>query len=316
MSRRNVLGGLGAGLLASLLPYGCQTASEEQAANAPAPEPFLYCLNMSTIRGQQLGFLEELEVAARAGFTAVEIWIPSLQSYLEEGGSLAEVNKRLKALGLTVENAIGFATWIVDDPQQRQQGMQQAREEMDLLARIGCKRIAAPPAGATEAPGLDLLKAAERYAALLDLGAETGVKPQLEVWGFSANLHLLGQAMLVAAESRHAHACLLPDVYHLYRGGSGFEGLHLLSGSAIEMFHLNDYPATPAREALTDAHRVYPGDGVAPLNSILKSLARGPAPTVLSLELFNRDYWQQDALEVAQTGLKKMQAVVKQAVGE
>ena len=32
---------------------------------------------------------------------------------------------------------------------------------------------------------------------------------------------------------------------------------------------------------------------------------------VLSLELFNRDYWQQDPLNVALTGLAKMKAVVE-----
>ena len=31
---------------------------------------------------------------------------------------------------------------------------------------------------------------------------------------------------------------------------------------------------------------------------------------VLSLELFNRDYWQQDALKVAETGLRKMKDIV------
>jgi hypothetical protein len=31
------------------------------------------------------------------------------------------------------------------------------------------------------------------------------------------------------------------------------------------------------------------------------------------LELFNRDYWKQDALEVAKTGLSKMKACVAAA---
>lgn len=32
---------------------------------------------------------------------------------------------------------------------------------------------------------------------------------------------------------------------------------------------------------------------------------------VLSLELFNREYWKQDAFQVARTGLEKMRAVVR-----
>ena len=38
------------------------------------------------------------------------------------------------------------------------------------------------------------------------------------------------------------------------------------------MLHINDYPADPPREKMTDAHRVYPGDGMAPLPAILRYL--------------------------------------------
>jgi 2-keto-myo-inositol isomerase len=58
----------------------------------------------------------------------------------------------------------------------------------------------------------------------------------------------------------------------------------------------------------------YPGDGVAPLASMLRDLRRIGFRGVLSLELFNRDYWKQDALKVAQTGLDKMRAVVRASV--
>jgi hypothetical protein len=35
---------------------------------------------------------------------------------------------------------------------------------------------------------------------------------------------------------------------------------------------------------------------------------------MLSLEVFNRDYWQQDALSVAETGLEKTRAAVRRAM--
>ena len=60
-----------------------------------------------------------------------------------------------------------------------------AKRNMDLVAQVGGKRIAAPPAGAIHQPDLDLLRAAERYRALLELGDRMGVVPQVEVWRFS-----------------------------------------------------------------------------------------------------------------------------------
>ena len=274
---------------------------------------FSFCLNTSCIMGQSLGIVRELEIAAAAGFEGIEIWVPTLQRYLDSGGSLSDLKKRKDDLGLRVENAIGFAPWIVDNNDQRTQGLEQAKREMDLLAQLDCPRIAAPPAGATERKGLDLDRAAERFRALLELGVEMGVIPQLEIWGFAKNLYRLSQVLYVAAECGHPQTRILPDVYHLYKGGSDFDGLRLLNGATVEIFHINDYPAEPNREAIGDKDRVYPGDGIAPLNDILQSLAQAQQRTILSLELFNRNYWKQDPALVASTGLSKMKAAVAKA---
>ncbi|MEO2035792.1 MAG: sugar phosphate isomerase/epimerase [Planctomycetaceae bacterium] len=272
-----------------------------------------YCLNTSTVRGQELSIEEQVDLVGKAGYSGIEPWMEDLVKFREQGGSLSDLRKRITDHGLTVESAIGFANWIVDDVVERRKGLENAKHDMDLLREIGGLRIAAPPVGGHKGPVLGLFDIIDRYKALLAVGDAADVVPQLEVWGFSTNLHRLGHSVAVCVESNHPKACLLPDVYHLYRGGSDFRGLDLLSDDAIHIFHMNDYPGSPGRTELDDSDRVYPGDGVAPLNDILQSIAGGGKSVVLSLELFNRDYWQQDALEVASTGLRKMQDVVAAA---
>lgn len=288
----------------SMLP---QTGQAQPAAKAG----FTYCLNLSTIRGHKLGLVKELETASKAGFRSVEIWMDSLQTYLDSGGTIADARKRLGDLGLKVENAIGFAQWIVDDESTRNKGLEQLKREMELLAQLGCKRTAAPPMGATKEPGLDLKKAAERYRAILELGDQTGVVPQLELWGFSQNLSRLSEVLYVAAESGHPSARLLLDVYHLYKGGSSLDSLHLVGKPGIEIFHVNDYPANTSREVITDADRVYTGDGIAPLGRILQAIRTPEKPLVISFEVFNQTYYTQDPLVVAKTALAKMKAVTE-----
>ena len=112
-----------------------------------------------------------------------------------------------------------------------------------------------------------------------------------EVWGFSKSLSRLGETALVAIESGHPSACILADVYHLYKGGSGFAGLRVLGSAGLQVFHMNDYPANLPRTKITDADRIYPGDGVAPLVPILRDLHALGFRGMLSLELFNRTYW-------------------------
>jgi len=272
---------------------------------------FRYCLNTSTIRGQKLSLVQEIELAARAGYQGIEPWLSEIEEHVRGGGTLSDLRKRITDAGLKVEGAIGFAEWIVDDDARRAAGLEQAKRDMETVAAIGGTRIAAPAAGAQDQLGLNLYKAAERYRALLELGERTGVTPLLEVWGFSKTLGRLGEALLVAAEARHKNACLLLDVYHLYKGGSEFEGLKLVHGPAIAVLHMNDYPANPPRATIEDSDRVFPGDGVAPLKSIFRDLKANGFNGVLSLELFNPSYYQRDPLEVIKLGLEKMKRAVE-----
>ena len=246
----------------------------------------------------------------------MEPWVNELERYAGSGQSLGDLGKRFRDAGISVESAIGFFEWIVDDPARRKKGLEAARRSMELVRQVGGKRLAAPPVGATDRAMPDLIRVAERYRALLELGDQLGVVPEVEVWGPSRTLGRLGEAALVAMEADHPSACILPDVYHLHRGGSALSGVKLLSPRAIHVFHFNDYPAQPAREKLTDADRVYPGDGTAPLETLLRDLAEGGFQVMLSLELFNRQYWSQDPLTVARTGFDKMNALVKRVHGD
>ncbi len=296
-SRRNLL------KAAALIPFTTSTAAPISAARASKPE---LSLNMSTIMGQKLGFIRELEVSAQAGFRSCEIWMPTLEAYLKSGGTIADARKRLSDLGLRIQNAIGFAQWIVDDNTVRTAGVEQLKREMDLLAQLGCTRTAAPPMGATKEAGLDLRRAAERYRAILELGVTMGVTPQLEMWGHSKNLNRVADVLFVAAEAGHPSARLLLDVFHIYKGGSSVDCLHTVGHDAVEVFHVNDYITSLTPDQITDADRIYVGDGEAPIRKILDTLK----PEVISLELFNKELYKQDALLVARNGYQKMKALI------
>jgi 2-keto-myo-inositol isomerase len=274
-------------------------------------EPFGYSLNTSTIRGQNLPIDVEAKWASKAGYNAIEPWIRELQDYVKKGGNLKDLGKQLSDLGLKVESSIGFARWVVDDQLERQKGLDEAKRDMEMVVAIGGKRIAAPPIGYTDKAGLDLIAAAERYRVLADLGSKIGVIPEVEVWGFSKSLSRLGETVLVAMESAHPQACVLPDIYHLFKGKSGFEGLKMLQGKAIGIFHVNDYPKGKDPASIKDADRVFPGDGIAPTKEIFQTLRAIGYTGMLSLELFNPDYYKRDAFEVIKEGLEKTRQLVK-----
>jgi sugar phosphate isomerase/epimerase len=301
MSRRNALSAMALGTIGVTVPASLAGKDVSSASK------FRYCLNTSTISGGNPGLHFYVEIASRAGYDGIEVWVRDVQAALEAGHSVSALKKFIEDHGLKVENAIGFAPWMTEG----ESGFKQMQQEMQMLAGIGCHRIAAPPAGVPSDKELDLFAAGEKYRKLLALGRETGVMPQLEFWGASPVLWHLGQVLMIAAVADDADARILPDVYHMFRGGSGFNALKMLRGELIEVFHMNDYPASKAREEQGDSDRVYPGDGSAPIRSILTDLNLMGGEKVLSLELFNRAYWEEDPLEVAKTGLSKMKSLVR-----
>ena len=307
LNRRDLLKLTGIATIGAIVPG----SSTHAATIATGAGPFRYCLNTSTIMGQKPGLLKMLDIAAAAGYDGVELWINDIKEYLKNN-TVESLDKYLKEKKLAFENAISFTAWMVNDDARRKQGHKELEEEMKFLAALGCKRVAAPPSGVNKGDVIDFQKAGIYYREALELGRKYGVMPQLEFWGASGTLYNLGQALAIAAAADDPDARILPDVYHLFRGGSGFNGLKLVNGNAIEIIHINDYPASKPVNEQTDADRVYPGDGAAPMKQILTTLKEMGGTKVLSLELFNKTYWQQDALQVAKTGLEK----VKKAVNE
>ncbi len=305
LNRRKAIQLMGISASAAVLP---KTASSEIKK---ASLPFIFSLNMATIRGHNLGFIRELEVAAKAGYHAVEIWIDSFNAYLADGGTLREAKNRLNDLGLQVENCISFNKWIVDDEAIRKDALEHMKKELDQLAEIGCKRIAATGMGLTNDTTISLDTIAERYRTVLELGLSRNVIPLLEMWGFQKQLSTVSEVLYSAMQSGNSKACILLDIFHLYKGNTPLDTLPFINPQINPILHMNDYPSTLSRAVITDADRIYPGDGVAPIKRILKILKGHDEPLVLSAELFNAIYYTQDALTVAKTALAKMKRVVE-----
>lgn len=301
----------------ALLATSGWLAGDARALARPPREavaPFPISLNTSTLRGHKLPITRVIDIAAKAGYRGIEPWPDEIEKHLRSGGRLEDLRRRLDDHNLRVTGAIAFFHWMVDDPAQRRQALDEARRLMDKLAVLGATHVAAPPSG--DVANVSLLRAAERYHDLLELGDATGVTPAVEVWGPAKNCSRLGQAVLIAIEANHPKACILPDVYHLYKGGSPLGGIRSLSGRLIGGFHINDYPADPPRERIGDRHRVYPGDGIAPLEKLFRDLRDIGYTGPISVELFNREYYKQEPLLVATTALRKTQAVLERALGK
>ena len=267
--------------------------------------PFGYCLNASTIRGTPI--LQQIEVAAAAGYGAIELWFSDLDEALHSGTTLERVRGALDANGIVAATLIYLCDWFEAAASDWPKTLAECRHRLEQAAALGAKHgIASPPAGTA-----DIGMGARRYCKLLEAGVQLGTLPAMEFLGFVQQFNTIESALEVIERAGHPAGTIVIDPFHIFRGGGSLESISKLRGEQIAIAHFNDAPAFPSREEQHDRDRVWPGDGhldLARYCALLRQIGYGGW---LSLELFREDLWRRDPLKVARLGLEKMRAVVE-----
>ncbi len=314
MKRRTfITAGAAAGLLTGAFPVSTLSASEKNIniekryQNQASPWPI--CLDTATIRPASL--IDKVKIASKAGYDAIEPWDNELEEYEKSGGNLKELGKQIKDAGLKVPSIIGLWNALPPTKELFEISLKDTRRRMRMAADIGAEHIQTIPN--TVGDHYDPKWVAARYRDIIEIGIkEFNIKPAL-VFVKYFPIKTLGQATAIAMDADHPNAMVIPDVYHMYISEGGFDGMKLINGNAYAIFQFNDAPSTPSLKELGDEHRVYPGDGILPLTSILKDLKASGFKGCVSLELYNPAYYKQDLQQVAVTGLRKTLEVIKKA---
>lgn len=308
ISRRRALGAIASAAALAAAPRVFGATSSEKNPAAPYS-----AINTGTLIGYELPVEKQIELSSRAGFPAIELWARDIEAFLQKGGTYADLKKMLSDSGLKLENIIGFCAWAADDPDERAKGREAFMREMETASELGARHIAATGLGTANLTREKLDGYAERYRELLEFGETLNVTPLIELWG-SHTFCRLEDVMYIALAAKHKNASVLLDFYHLYRGGNSFESLALLNMRGINVFHINDYPAYPPREKLTDADRVFPGDGICPLVKTVAAMRSNGFSGALSVELFNKSYWEKYSPgELLKICREKTEAVISES---
>lgn len=253
--------------------------------------PLRVSLNTSTLMAYKLPVDKQIDLVGKASFDGIELWMRDIKAYVDSGGSLESLRKKLESHNLVLENIIAFSKWCSDDASERKDALDIMRSEMKMTAALGGKFFAAPVQGIEKIDANKFDMYAERYRAVLEVGDEIGVVPVIELWGMGA-LHKISDCAKIVIDSNHPKATMLLDFYHVHRGGNSWKTIDTLNAGRLPVIHMNDYPGSPAAELLTDADRVLPGEGVCPFDEVLPKLYKAGFRGGLSVELFNKGYWE------------------------
>lgn len=101
---------------------------------------------------------------------------------------------------------------------------------------------------------------------------------------------------------------LVIDTFHMHLSESRLSDISELKADQVFLVHVND--SEPGdRTKLTDANRIFPGEGTIDLKAFAASIGRIGYDGFLSLELLRPEYWQRDAEEIARAGRDSLKRV-------
>ena len=252
---------------------------------------FKAALNTITIKNAPL--LEKIKVAAEAGFQGIGLWSGELEQHKRDSGSLDGVRAALKAGGLEVAEICFVGGWMWAEGEAREKAYASCERTFALGREVGSPVVIACASEGRRSRD----RAVADFAELCDLAAGYGVTAALEFIGPFQMVKDVASAWDIVQAAGRDNAALLIDTFHFYRGGSRVGDLARVPGGKVALVHINDVVDAPL-EQLTDAQRVLPGEGVLPLDDILRVLERQGYDGYLSLELFNPELWEQDPMAV------------------
>jgi 2-keto-myo-inositol isomerase len=253
-------------------------------------------------------FEDDLPAMAGAGWSAVELWLTKLETFLDAGHTVDEARARLADNGLTAMAAAGQGGLLLAR-NPTAESWNHYRRRLDLLAALGVPTliVAADTASAIQPDdyGLAVANLARAATEAAPLGIRLALEPQKQ----SGLLASLDTALALVAQAGASNLGVCLDLFHFYTGPSKFEDLAYLSVENLAWVQLCDLAGVP-REMAGDADRILPGEGDFQLDPILDQLARIGYNGGVSLEVLNPQLWAAPVDFLADTGLRAVLRVL------
>ena len=255
------------------------------------------------------GYRGSLEGWAKAGIRGVEITNALLDEFLKTE-SLAAARRVITDNGLMPVCGACGVTGIFEPNPNRAAALDAFRKRCEQFRELGFSRIYSPTTATGMFTADDYKRGAANMREVGDIARSFGLTMLAEAVRASAFIASLPTLLRLTREAGTVGPLL--DFYHFYSGPSKLEDLDQIRPGEIGHVHFQDVPDVP-RELLDNTTRIIPGDGIAPLDQILRKLAEKQYAGPLSVELFLPQYQKGNPYEVAREIRQKAEAVMRRA---
>lgn len=255
------------------------------------------CLNTVTV-GPQHRLEAIIAQMGRWGYAGIEIEAGRLKEALG-WVSVEQVSRWLTEQGIAPASLMAWPFRVDGDLSGM---LDDIRRHGDLARSLGAPTLlvfAGQSGPIDPAARPDFLRRAGESARAYAEAAGEGVTISLEPIGGSSWLGTPEDALAIADASSHPRVGVMVDFFHYYRSSVPASSVAAIPIDRLFIVHADDCEDRPVAE-LNDSHRVYPGEGILPLRSRLGLLRRMGYRGHLSIELFNRAYWEAPLEEVVE----------------
>jgi 2-keto-myo-inositol isomerase len=265
---------------------------------AKGERPMKPCISQATTLSTP--FEVDLESYARAGWSAVELWLTKLETYLQSH-SADEAKALLDQHGLKAVAAASQGGLLLSRDAEREAHWDLYRRRLDLLGRLEVPTLIVAADFVREPSAEDYGRAARSLVEAADLARGAGVRLALEFQSTSRFCSSLDTALALIGQGGAEDVGVCLDLFHYYTGPSKFEDLAYLSAENLAWVQASDLSGVP-RELAGDADRILPGEGDFQIDPILEHLASIGYEGYISLEVLNPQLWAIPADRVADAG--------------
>lgn len=249
-------------------------------------------------------FESDLSAYARGGWTAVEIWLTKLETFLENH-QVAEARALLDDQGLTPAAAAAQGGLLLSRGAEREAHWDHYRRRLNLLNELRVPTLLVVADFNRDLVPDDYPRTAVALAEAAELAGQAGVRLALEFQKSARFCASLDTTLALILQSGAAGVGVCFDLFHYYTGPSKFEDLAYLTPETLAWVQFCDLAGTP-RELASDGDRILPGEGDFQIAPILDQLVRIGYDGFVSLEVLNPQLWRIAADRVADLGYQSL----------
>ena len=304
-TRRDFLIGAGA---VGLSPIAVSSAPGPASAAAAAGKMVL-CMHTNT--SVAAGYRGALEGWAKAGIKNVELNATLVDEFLKTD-TLDGARKVLTDNGLTAVHGGVSVDGLLEPNSDRARSIENLKRRLEMFASLGVKKVYTTSGGMQKLTIDDYKVVADNMRGVGETAKPFNMIVSVEFVRTSPYMSTLLTALKVTREAAHPNFGLMFDFYHFWSGLNKLEDMDQIRQGEIQHVHFQDVPDMP-RELLDNNSRFIPGDGVSPLNAMLRKLADKGYAGPLSVELFLPKFQKGNPYEIAREIRQKCETVMSKA---